>query len=161
MFANKAWSMRDIRDYVAATWQGKRVKVEPFQYPVNFGVIADGASAVESVNMTGDSDFVLLSLFSIFTENDGSVLTPVLSTLVIEDTASNEKFTSSPAFLDLYTNTAFGLLGGTSYKRLPFPRRCPAASTLQLTLTQNINPAPAAATAVVVLDGVRVWEYSQ
>jgi len=160
MLNNHVWTIRDIRDYVAAMWEGKRVKIEPFQYPVNFGAIADGASAVETVNIAGDSDFVLLSLFSVFTENDGTVLTPVLSTLLIEDTASNERFTAQPAFLDLYTNTPFAIEAPSS-KQLPFPRRCPAASTLQLTAVQNINPGPTAASLVVVLDGVRVWEYSR
>lgn len=160
MLNNHVWSIGDIRSYVAAVWEGKRVEIEPFQYPVNFGVIANGSSATETVTFAGDSDFVLLSLFSVFVES-GLILSPVGSTLVIEDTASNEKFTSEPAFLDLYTNTAYDLPSSATSKQLPFPRRFPAASSLQLTATQNIDPAPGSAILVVVLCGVRVWEYSQ
>lgn len=160
MITCQKFDLRDLNDFLATMWGGRRIKAKPFLYPVNFGAVADGATGEQTLTIAGDSDFVFLSSFVLFRDALSDAATPVgASTLLITDTGTNEKYMDSRALMANYCNDIGNTAAFKSFIALPIPRRLAKQTTLSLSLVNASGFSPGS--IVVVLEGLRVWEYSQ
>lgn len=159
MITCQKFDLRDLNDFLATMWGGRRIKAKPFLYPVNFGAIAGGGTANETLTIAGDSDFVFTSSYVNLINSGGAVVTSVGWTLLITDTGTNEKYMDSAAQVPNYCNDIGNSNANRAFIALPIPRRLARQTTLSLTL-ENVSGV-AVDFATVVLEGLRVWEYSQ
>lgn len=159
MITCQKFDLRDLNDFLATMWGGRRIKAKPFLYPVNFGAIAAGASLTETLTIAGDSDFVFTSSYIVLRNSGGTIIPAVGWTLLITDSGTNEKYTDSAAQVPSYCNDVGNSNANRAFIALPIPRRLARQTTLSLTLA-NVSGADADV-CTIVLEGLRVWEYSQ
>lgn len=142
-------SFQELNAFIADAYQGRRVKVLPFCYPVDIGAVAaaTGAFTQSTQKINGNADFILCDL-------EHTCITPEILTLQINDATSQENLFNTPAAFSTVANF-FGRQG--NYASLGGFRRLSANSNQVITLTA-LNAAGATA-FVLNLNGVQVFTY--
>lgn len=142
-------SFQELNAFIADTYQGRRVKVLPFCYPVDIAAIAAavGAFTQSTQKINGNADFILCDL----NLNYGS---PQNLSIQINDASTQENLFNTPAGLATVTtqvlvsapNSGIGM-----YRRL-------AANSNQVITVTSLNAAGSTA-FVLNLNGVQVFTY--
>ncbi len=152
---NALWS--EIEAFVARFYQGKRVLITPYGYPISFSSVAQNATSTQTINIAANADFILIGLrHRAWLAAAGLTVSSkpaATARLLLIDSGSNEQYTQTSVQLDNYSTNDAKVLN------LCYPRVITGRTTITAQLTNN---APAAETinVEVLLDGVQVRAYS-
>lgn len=150
-----SWSQ--IEQFVARFYDGRRVLITPYAYPVSFLNVTQNATQTQTINIAANADFIFIRCHhrmwlaaagqTVSTKN-----TPIGRLLLI-DSGSNEQFTQAPVQLDNYS------INDSKVIELPYPRVIAGRTTVTAQYTNN-SPAAESQNIEVVLTGVQVRAYS-
>lgn len=145
------------RFYTKPGAMSPKLLITPYAYTTTFLNLTQGSTATNVVNISADSDFVLLAFrhrAQIGTAQTVTGRTAPFVRMLVTDSGSNEQYTSSA--IDLGNYSANGLVDHV----LAYPRVVSGRSTLTVLLT-NFAPIAETYTSIdVLLDGVRVRTYT-
>ena len=141
------YSFRELADFASYLFNGARVSITPFGYPVTFTDVAAAATQTQVLRLLANSNFLLTSISGVQT-------TAALfhaATIQIVDSGSNEKFFDAAVPLDV-------LWGTNGVRALTFPRYISGNASLSVTLTNN--SAGSYTAPQIYLEGVLCEVYS-
>jgi len=147
MFA--IYEFQQLQSLLSDIYGGRRIDVRPFGYAFDFDTLVSPNSAIATQKIIGNADFIVCScaFATAGVEDIGT------STLMIEDSGSQEKFFNQAVPIDQFATC----VAASQARGLTFPRRVAGNSTLTATLT-----AASGVTLTIpqlYLDGVHVFVY--
>lgn len=118
----------DLYNWVSRIYEpGSRLLLTEYAFPVYFGSIAAGGSAVQNVQMTQNADFVLTTIECTQDGNGGAVDDLKIA---IVDNSTGEQFSNG-----LIPLNAISFWGTSAFKRnLPYPKWIAGVSSISLSL---------------------------
>lgn len=149
-------SWAQIEAFVARFYEGKRVLITPFGYPVSFAAVTQNQTQTQVVNIAANADFVLLGFrhrmwLAAAGQTVSTKNTPI-GRLLVTESGSNEQLTQAPVQLDNYSTNDAKVID------LPYPRILAGRTTVTLQYT-NASPAAESQNIEVFMQGVQVRVY--
>jgi hypothetical protein len=148
----------DVQAFTASLYGARRLNIVPYGYTVTFLALAQNAQQTQTLNITGNADFILTAINARSQigaiQNVGNKTAPFVRLLIV-DGGSNEQFTNSAVDLENYCTNGVNESGG-----LPYMRFISGRTALILTATNYAPTAETYTSIDVFLEGVLIRAFS-
>jgi len=146
----KAYSFTELEELVARMYQGARVSLEDYWYPVNFAAGVESTTVNANLLLNSDADFMCTEILL-----GGGGQSFNATTIQIEDSASHERWFQTPIQIRNLT----WVFSGSDAGAFPIPRWLAALASLDITV---VYPAGASTSEAwqLQLHGVNIRRYS-
>lgn len=143
----------DLQAFLAPFYQGAKLLLTPFAYPVTFAALAQNGVATTNINIAANADFVLMAIrhhAQIGAAQTISTKTSPFVRMLVTDSGTNEQYTNGAIDLSNYSSD------GYYDHQLPYPRIISGRSALTVQVTNYAPTAETYTTLDISFEGVLV-----
>jgi hypothetical protein len=153
------YSLSEIEAFAARFYGAdSKLLLVPTMYNATFLALAQNGNAQVVVTISGNADFILLSLHhraQIGAAQTQTTKTAPFVRVLLTDSGSGENFTQNPVDLDTYSSN------GVVDNPLCYPRIISAKSTITIAVNNYAPTAETYTSLDITLEGVSVRKYQQ